>query len=190
MSGACVRPVHLEIVRVTGDGDALVGDGLVFPFAVEVAAIQSMHLKRQRLLHVRIGEVSRRIDDDIQRDILPILRPDALGRDAVNPADIHIDIVAGQRGEIRVGRYDPPAAQLVIGQHVLPQFVVFDVGVQMLLQSFPVVLFHEPTDSRSPGIAAKSDEPEVIENKDQQTDDVSYPRQRAKEALCGTVMPV
>ncbi len=104
MSGAGVRAVDLEIVGVTGDGKALVRDCLFLPFAVEVAATHPMHLKRQRFLHVRIGEVSCGVDDDVERDILAVLRPDAPGRDAFDPADIDIDIVAGQRGQIVVGR--------------------------------------------------------------------------------------
>jgi len=137
-----------------------------------------------------IGEVARGVDDDVQRDILAILRPDALGRDAFNPADVHIDIVEGQRGEIGVGRYDPPAAQLVVGHHVPPQLVVLDVRVQVRLQSSPVVILHEPTDSRDPRIAAEGDEPDVVESKDERTDDVSYARQRSNVALDDTVMPV
>ena len=60
----------------------------------------------------------------------------------------------------------------------------------MLLQSFAVVALHESAEPRSPGIAAKGEEPEVIESKNEQTDDVPYARQRSHESLHGTVLPV
>jgi hypothetical protein len=39
---------------------------------------------------------------------------------------------------------------------VLPQLVVLDVLVQMLFQPSPVMVLHEPTDSREPRIRGDS----------------------------------
>jgi len=102
VAGAGVRAVHFKIVGVTGNGNALIRDGLFFPFAVEVPATQAIDLKRQRLFHIRIGKISGGVDDDVQGYLLTILCFNALGRDAFNPADIHIDIVTGQRGKVGV----------------------------------------------------------------------------------------
>ena len=96
-----VRAVHFKVVGVAGNGNALIGDGLFFPFAVEVPSAQAIDLKRQRLFHIRIGKISRGVHDDVQGYLLSVLCLNALGRDAFNPADIHIHVVTGQTREGR-----------------------------------------------------------------------------------------